>query len=308
MKKHLLPLLSLLSGISSFAFATPLPDSSELPVDTTFDASTASLSLVDVDSLSLLSPADSLSLDEDEMDFTDHWDTDMIHAYKYIDMGLIPSDTTLQLVDSLHHFCSPVIGAVRSRYMFRRRRPHKGTDIPLKVGDPVRAAFDGKVRVVKSTRQTGGYGNLVVIRHPNGLETYYGHLSRHAVLTNDVVKAGDTIGFGGSTGRSTGPHLHFEVRYMGQPFDSERLIDFATGQLRTETFNLHKHYFSIYSHYGQTDEESLEASKRKIHTIRRGDTLGGLARKYHTTITNICRLNKISTRKTLRIGERLIVR
>ena len=245
---------------------------------------------------------------EEEIDFTEDWDTDRIHAYRYLNLSTLPDEVALNLVDSTHHFCAPIVGRVRSRYMFRRRRPHKGTDIPLSVGDPVRAAFDGKVRVVKKTRQTGGYGNLVVIRHTNGLETYYGHLSRHAVQVNDVVHAGDTIGFGGNTGRSTGPHLHFEVRYMGQAFDPERLIDFPTGTLRTEEFTVKKHYFSIYSHYGQTDEESLAASKRMIHTIRRGDTLGALASKYHTTVTNICRLNNISSRKMLRIGERIIVR
>ena len=244
----------------------------------------------------------------DEEDFEEYWDNEQIHAYKGIDMNLVPDDVVLSLADSVHTFCSPVVGTVRSRYAFRRRRPHKGTDIPLKVGDPVRAAFDGKVRVVKNTKQTGGYGNLVVVRHPNGLETYYGHLSKHAVVENDIIKAGDIIGYGGNTGRSTGPHLHFETRFMGQPFDPERLIDFEKGTLRNETFTVHKHYFSIYSHYGQTDEQSIEASKRKIHVIRSGDTLGGLAAKYGTTVTNICKLNGFSQKKLLRIGERIIVR
>lgn len=245
-------------------------------------------------------------LDEDQ--FEEYWDNEAIHAYKHIDTDIIPDDITLALVDSAGHFCPPIVGPVRSRYCFRRRRPHKGTDIPLKVGDPVRAAFDGKVRVVKKTRQTGGYGNLVVVRHSNGLETYYGHLSKHAVQENDVVRAGDIIGYGGNTGRSTGPHLHFEVRFMGQAFDPERIIDFENGKLRTNEFTVCKHYFSIYSHYGQTDEESIAAAKRKIHVIRSGDTLGGLAARYGTTVTNICRLNGFSSRKILRIGERVIVR
>lgn len=244
----------------------------------------------------------------DDEDFEDNWDNEVIHAYKGISLDEVPDEIMLNLVDSASTFCPPVVGEVRSRYCFRRRRPHRGTDIPLKVGDPVRAAFDGKVRVVKSTRQTGGYGNLVVIRHPNGLETYYGHLSRHAVVENDIVKAGDIIGYGGSTGRSTGPHLHFETRFMGQAFDPERLIDFSKGKLRNENFVVKKHYFSIYSHYGQSDKESADASKRKIHVIRSGDTLGGLARRYGTTVSAICRLNGFSQKKMLRIGERIIVR
>lgn len=244
----------------------------------------------------------------DEEDFEENWDNEAIHAYKGISMDEIPDEVLLTLTDSTSTFVCPVTGAVRSKYAFRRRRPHKGTDIPLHVGDPVRAAFDGKVRVVKTTRQTGGYGNLVVIRHANGLETYYGHLSKHAVVENDIVKAGDIIGYGGSTGRSTGPHLHFEARFMGQPFDPERIIDFENGKLREEKFLVKKHYFSIYSHYGQTDKESVDASKRKIHVIRSGDTLGGLARRYGTTVSAICRLNGIKQTKMLRIGERLIVR
>ena len=244
----------------------------------------------------------------DEEDFEDHWDNNKIHAYKGIDTNEIPDEVLLTLVDSLHSYCPPVKGLVRSGYKFRKVRPHKGADIPLHVGDPVRAAFDGKVRVVMKTRQTGGYGNLVVIRHANGLETYYGHLNSQAVKENDIVKAGDIVGYGGSTGRSTGPHLHFETRYMGQPFDPERLIDFVTGELRQEKFIVKKHYFSIYSHYGQTDKESLQAAQRKTHVIRKGDTLGSLARHYGTTVANICKLNGFSTKKTLKVGQRVIVR
>lgn len=244
----------------------------------------------------------------DDDDFEENWDNEAIHAYKGLSLDEVPDEITITLVDSIHNFVCPVVGNVRSKFAFRRRRPHKGTDIPLKVGDPVCAAFDGKVRVVKKTKQSGGYGNLVVIRHSSGLETYYGHLSSHAVKENDLVKAGDVIGYGGSTGRSTGPHLHFETRFMGQAFDPERLIDFATGQLRSDMFTIKKHYYSIYSHYGQTEKESADASKRKIHVIRSGDTLGGLAAKYGTTVSAICRLNGFKQTKLLRIGERIIVR
>ncbi|MBQ5575041.1 MAG: peptidoglycan DD-metalloendopeptidase family protein, partial [Bacteroidales bacterium] len=202
----------------------------------------------------------------------------------------------------------PIKGPVTSGWKFRRHRDHKGTDIALTTGDTIRAAFDGKVRVIREVADAGGYGNLIVVRHANGLETYYAHLSKHLVEENELVKAGEVIGLGGSTGRSTGPHLHFEVRYMGKPFDAERIFDFPNGQLRDTLFTLKKHYFNIYSHYGQTDKESSQTTERVVHIIRSGDTLGAIARKYHTTVARLCSLNGISANKTLRIGQRIVVR
>ena len=245
----------------------------------------------------------------DDTDFdTENWNTDKIHAYRDMPLSLIPDEVDLLLVDSLHSYHPPSIGTVTARYCFRRTREHNGTDLRLNIGDPIYAAFDGKVRVSKATSKTGGYGNLIVIRHANGLETYYGHLSEHAVKVDELVKAGEVIGYGGNTGRSTGPHLHFETRYQGQSFDPERIIDFSTGQLRDTLITLKKHYFSIYSHHGQTDAESLAASQRIVHRIKSGDTLSGLAVKYHTTVSKICKLNNMSPKTTLRIGQRVTVR
>lgn len=244
--------------------------------------------------------------DEDVL-FED-WDSSSIHAYKEVPLEDIPDQVTLVLSDSLQGFCCPIMDKVKSGYAFRRVREHRGTDIALSRGDSIRVAFNGVVRVKETTRNTGGYGNLLVVRHPNGLETYYGHLSHFLVDMGEIVKAGEVIGLGGNTGRSTGPHLHFEVRYKGKAFDPERIIDFENGTLRDTLFILKKHYFSIYSHYGQTDEESLAASQRIVHTIKSGDTLGALALKYGTTVRQICSWNGISSTAILRIGRRLIVR
>ncbi|MBQ7213688.1 MAG: peptidoglycan DD-metalloendopeptidase family protein [Bacteroidales bacterium] len=242
--------------------------------------------------------------------FGDHWDNENIHAYRDVTLKDIPDEVDILLVDSLHHAVAPFVGRVNSKYAFRSNvgREHQGTDIKLNTGDPVMAAFDGKVRIVASSSLTGGYGNLVVIRHPNGLETYYAHLSKVLVKENDLVAAGEVIAYGGSTGRSTGPHLHFETRYLGQTFDPERIFDFTTGVLQDTILTLHKHYFSIYSHNSQSDSESLAASQRIVHTIRSGDTLGALARRYQTTVSAICRLNGIKSTTILRVGRRLIVR
>ena len=256
---------------------------------------------------------------KDSTIFEKYWDTTTLFPYKEVDMSGMPKSVVIDLVDSLTSYHCPYQGSVhpRGKYGPRRRRQHQGVDLPLKVGDPVYATFCGRVRI--SEYNKGGYGNLVIIRHDNGLETYYGHLSERMVEPNQWVEAGQIIGLGGSTGRSTGPHLHFETRYYGQSFDPERLIDFKNGLLCRETFLLKKSFFSIYSNAGQDfdDEianeeqdkkEAAEKAAMKYHRIKSGDTLGAIARKYGTTVTNICRLNGIKSTTTLRIGRSLRVR
>lgn len=248
--------------------------------------------------------------------FNNHWDTTNIHAYRDIELDSLPEATAIRLVDSLESYHYPYIGRITSRYGPRRGRAHQGLDIGLKTGDPIYATFDGKVRLSKAA---GDYGNLVIIRHNNGLETYYAHLSQRDVEVGDWVVAGQQIGLGGSTGRSTGPHLHYEVRYKGQSFDPERLIDFSNGNLRRDELLLKRRHFSIYSKYEQDfgDEEEVakqEEAERKAaaavqyHTVRSGDTLGAIARKYGTSVSRICQLSGIKSTSILRIGQKLRVR
>lgn len=247
----------------------------------------------------------------------DYWVTEKVHSYSDVALKDLPEEVELCLVDSIHGYCIPHPGYVTSRYKYRKKRPHKGIDIGLNTGDAIYAAFDGVVRVALPTKMTGGYGNVLVIRHPNGLETYYGHLSSYVVESGDIVRAGELIGYGGSTGRSTGPHLHFETRYMGQAFDPERIFDFDRGTLRGETFILKKHYFSINSHYGMTDQQSLAASKKKpqsgstgsvYYTVKKGDSLSKIAKRYGTSVNKICQLNGIKQNKPLKVGQRLRVK
>lgn len=248
--------------------------------------------------------------------FDDHWNTTATNAYTDVELNSFPDATPIQLVDSLRSYHYPYIGRITSRYGPRRGRAHQGLDMSLKVGDPVYAVFDGKVRLSKAA---GNYGNLVIIRHNNGLETYYAHLSERSVQMGDWVVAGQQIGLGGNTGRSTGPHLHFEVRYRGQSFDPERIIDFKTGELRREELLLKRRHFSIYAKYEQDFDDEVEIAKIeeeerkaaqaiKYHTVRSGDTLGALARKYGTTVNRICQLNGIKSTSILRIGQKLRVR
>ena len=248
--------------------------------------------------------------------FNDHWDLTAIHAYKDVELNSLPEATAIRLVDSLESYHYPYIGRITSRYGPRKGRAHQGIDLALKTGDPIYATFDGKVRISKAM---GDYGNLVIIRHNNGLETYYAHLSKREVEAGDWVVAGQQIGLGGSTGRSTGPHLHYEVRYKGQSFDPERIVDFVSGNLRRDELLLKRRHFSIYSKYEQDfgDEEEVarqEEAERKAaaavqyHTVRSGDTLGALARKYGTSVSRICQLNGIKSTSILRIGQKLRVR
>ena len=249
--------------------------------------------------------------------FSKHWNTSTTNPYYGISAEQLPEATAIQLVDSLESYHYPYKGNMSSRYGPRRGRPHQGVDLPLKTGDPIYAVFDGKVRY--SAYSSSGYGNLVIVRHNNGLETYYAHLSARDVEAGDWVVAGQQIGQGGSTGRSSGPHLHFEVRYSGQTFDPERVINFTTGELRRKELLLKRRHFSIYSKYEQDfdDEEEVakqEEAERKAaaavqyHTVRSGDTLSGIAKRYGTTVAKICSLNGIKSTTTLSIGRRLRVK
>lgn len=246
-----------------------------------------------------------------------HWDDNSTNPYG-IEQKDLPNEWAIWLVDSLDQYHCPFQGSVyhRGKFGVRRGRRHQGVDIPLKTGDPVYATFTGKVRVSK---YWGAFGNLIVIRHENGIETFYAHLSKRNVEVGDWVNAGDVIGLGGSTGRSTGPHLHFETRYNGFAFDPQWLIDFEKGILRHRLFVLKKKYFNIYSNYEQDFEDEMknheedqaedaERAAMKFYTVRSGDTLSRIARNNGTTVKELCRLNGISQNATLRIGKRLRVR
>ena len=257
------------------------------------------------------------SFEQEENVFDEHWDETSSNPYK-LEYKDLPYSWSIWLADSLSYYCCPFKGEVhpRGKFGMRRGRRHQGVDLPLKTGDPVYAMFNGRVRMSK---YMGGFGNLVVIRHENGIETFYGHLSKRNVEVGDWVNAGDIIGLGGSTGRSTGPHLHFETRYKGFAFDPQWIIDFKTGNLRHRLFVLKKKYFDIYSNYEQDFEdewkneeddkrEEAERAAMKWHTVKSGDTLGRIAINNGTTVNAICKLNGITPDTVLKIGRRLRVR
>lgn len=212
-------------------------------------------------------------------------------------IGLVGNNST--------KFILPVKGAIISKYGPRHGRMHTGTDIRLNSGDTVRNAFDGRVRLAK---RFSGYGNLVLVRHNNGLETIYGHLKAISVKVNDTIKAGDLIGLGGRTGRATCNHLHFETRLFGQPFDSNKYIDFETGSLRSDKVYYANKRAEIDLHNFKkkplpSDGAELAAGGTTKHVIRKGDNLSTIARRYHTSVRKICAANKITAQTTLKIGR-----
>ncbi|MEI7594539.1 MAG: M23 family metallopeptidase [Bacteroidota bacterium] len=229
------------------------------------------------------------------------WDNDRINPYNFSPANFKDS-VVLQLINpaKFENFAPPITTYKTSDFGPRWHRYHYGVDLGLNVGDSIHCAFDGVVRIVKVS---SGYGNVVLIRHDNGLETVYGHLSRPLVFPNQEVKAGETIALGGNTGRSTGPHLHFETRYLGIPINPNELVDFTTFTLKSDSLTITTKSFKAYR-----DKHSVGGRSSKYYTIRNGDTLGYIASKNHTTVKAICRLNRISQKKVLRAGARIKVR
>ena len=232
----------------------------------------------------------------------------------------LPAEYRIDLRD-FHMPCESRV--VNSHYGYRRQfgRNHYGTDIKVYVGDTIRAAFSGKVRVVQDQGRRKGYGKYIIIRHANGLETTYGHLSKQLVRENQVVKAGDVIGLGGNTGFSTGPHLHFETRLLGEKINPEKLFSFEAGDVRGDYYVWRRngrsqlmaaHDVSNMPAVEEKAEESREfqqqkmaerTSRARVYKVRSGDTLSKIAKKYGLTVDRLCRLNNISKRKALKPGQ-----
>ena len=255
--------------------------------------------------------------------YNTHWETTSVNPYQK-PVEKLPDAWSIWLVDSLSQFHCPYKGSIwpGGKYGPRKNRRHQGVDLPLTVGTPIYATFPGKVRV--SRYSESGYGHYVVIRHENGLETFYAHLSEKNVAVGDWVNAGQVIGLGGSTGRSTGPHLHYEVRYQGFSFDPEWIIDFKKGTLRQRLFVLKKKYFGVNHADPQNFEDEVPEEKKNeaakpattptsssgavYHVIVSGDTLYALAVRNNTSVASICRLNNITENTVLQLGQKLRIK
>lgn len=239
--------------------------------------------------------------------------------------GYLPANTPVDL----RGYCMPTDSRkITSNFGRRWRRQHEGIDIKVYIGDTIRAAFDGKVRIVDYNRR--GYGYYVVIRHPNGLETLYGHLSKQLVRPDQIVRAGEPIGLGGNTGRSTGSHLHFETRICGTPINPALMFDFPNQDVVADHYVTNRSYGSPAALANPDTRMALNntreanetqqatpapqstrnannntAATQRTYTVKKGDTLSAIAQRHHTTVAHLCQANNIKKTSILRIGQRL---
>jgi len=315
--------LMLLGTLSVLAQKTGNQNTSESKNETNIESEIDSLEFAHEE---IYSPADEL--------YKNLWSSTNI---KYPGINFVERNDTLVIAlvgQDDKPYVHPHPGKVISKFGPRSGRMHTGTDIKLQSGDSVLCAFDGKVRLAK---RFSGYGNLVLVRHNNGLETIYAHLKKINVKVGDQVYAGDLIGLGGRTGRATTDHLHFETRIFGEPFDSQKYIDFENQILKvdqvyyknkqvTTTLDRIKPDIPSYTPLAQVDAKQTTPSSATVqntasdksvtdvvsdgvkHIIKKGDNLWNISQRYNTTIKNICEANKISPRQTLDVGSALIIR
>ena len=236
------------------------------------------------------------------------WNNVMSDPYRMPIDSIINQNDTISI--ALGSFTYPLLTHIRvnSEFGKRGRRFHNGIDLKVNIGDTIVSSMAGMVRIAK---YSGAFGNLVVVRHHNGLETFYGHLSKILVKADQMVESGEVIGLGGNTGRSTGPHLHYEVRYLGKAINPRHLIDFdSTLDLKNDTLFLTTEFFKHVAKQPSatttsTASANLKAGQGGIWTIKSGDTLSRIAQRTGTSISYLCNVNGISRNGTLRLGQKI---
>lgn len=256
----------------------------------------------------------SIHTETETMDITsEFWDTSKIK----IDYGTeVSYPIHIQFKGTNYVSPIPRNKVITSRYGWRKGRAHKGIDIDLITGDSLYAMFDG---VVRFANYSSGHGRTVVVRHFNGLETVYAHLSRYGVKENDTVVAGSYLGKGGTSGNARGSHLHLEMNYKGIPVNPEYLLDFnENNEIRAKDIWITKTWTRPELHSSKrqskleifsTEEEAIASMNRepKVYIVKKGDTLSKISLRNNTSITAICKSNHMKRNSTLRIGQKLII-
>ena len=259
-----------------------------------------------------LSQQDDPGTDSEE-DILMAFDPTQLHALKMDISEMTPVEVKLTDAENGKFFVFPTPEYARPSSHFgpRRRRFHYGLDLAMPTGEPIYAAFDG---VVRFSKYNSSYGNLIVIRHDNGLETYYAHLSKRHVTPGTRVKAGEEIGLCGNTGRSRGSHLHFEIRYKGNAINPENVISCETRTLLAPTITLNKNSFNKVAKPGYANNTSGRSSVGnyskggKYYKVRTGDTLSRIAKRNGTTIAKLCKLNNMKQNAVIRPGQTIRLR
>ncbi len=271
-------------------------------------------SLKDSQAIAEVATTEETLLINNEIEFEEHWDTTRVNAYLgyKLEMPFALRFDDLECVSPIEDNV-----VVTSRFGKRRRGPHRGIDLDLVTGDNVRSILPGKVRFVG---YSNGHGRTVVVRHENGVETVYAHLSTYHVKTNDIVSKGQILGQGGTSGNARGSHLHFEMRYKGVCIHPEFIIDFSdqpvirANELWVTNSGINPLYHSSYIASNisvfESKEVALEGQQNepKIHVVRKGDTLWAIARTNGMQVKDIVAMNKnVSSKSTLKIGQHLII-
>ncbi len=243
----------------------------------------------------------------------EHWDTTAYNPYKHVKINF---PVQIKFDDSTY---TPPISfkkVVTSHYGWRRGRAHRGIDIDLVTGDSVVSIFDGVVRFANYSR---GHGKTVIVRHPNGLETVYAHLSKYAVKANDIIKKGELLGYGGASGNARGSHLHLVINYKGVSINPEYLFDFSEqNEIRSKNIWVTKNWVQpgLHSSKRQTKLTILDTKekaiaslekRKKVYIVKRGDTLSGISSKNNLSIASICKSNYIRKTTPIKIGQKLIL-
>jgi murein DD-endopeptidase MepM/ murein hydrolase activator NlpD len=268
-----------------------------------------------VEQMALKNTIERENLENPSSNLYDEWENKRTHA-----VYTLPESYKIDL----RGFHMPTKSRViTSNFGHRWGRQHKGLDIKVYIGDTIRAAFSGKVRVVRYEGR--GYGKYIVIRHNNGLETVYGHLSAQLVHENQIVKAGQVIGLGGNTGRSTGSHLHFETRLCGVALNPAIMFDFENQDVVSDFYTFRRDTYEydgrlatrlrgangkngydpamVNSTNTGKSRSARDAGPARYHKVKKGETLSAIARKHRTTVTALCKINRISKNARLRPGQ-----